>query len=500
MRISSSFKNTVVEIICFLYILLFVYAAVSKVLDFENFKAQLGQSPMLSAFASSVAWAVPFLELCIASLLFFKRYRIIGLFGSFSLMIMFTVYIFIILNYSSFIPCSCGGILEKLGWKEHLFFNVVFIILAAVGILILACGVSKTQLISKPAALASAFLLSSLFSIGLVVTLFMLSEDIIHRRNNFVRRFPHHPANLTHSIDLQHNTYYIAGIDGNKIFLGNTKAPLVMTVIDTTLKQKKTYRITLPQNNYGFHSVRVRVLPPFFYVSDGTVPVVFKGHISNWESSTYMHGKAYFTHMEPITNKLMIIRAISSSNGENILGTIKMDTSAKVKISDKLLHRQIDGIFDTDGTMIYNYQLDKIIYTYFYRNEFIVADTLLNLNYRGHTIDTTTHVNIKVAYIKSRKESKLSTPPYVVNKNTATFNNYLFVHAGLIGKYEDEQAWQSASIVDVYDLLNKTYGFSFYLEDIAKNKVSDFKIEGALLVTINGHYLSTYQLKHPFGF
>jgi len=37
----------------------------------------------------------------------------------------FTVYIFLILNYSPFVPCSCGGVLEDLGWWEHLWFNGV---------------------------------------------------------------------------------------------------------------------------------------------------------------------------------------------------------------------------------------------------------------------------------------------------------------------------------------------------------------------------------------
>ncbi|WP_370528129.1 MauE/DoxX family redox-associated membrane protein, partial [Flavobacterium sp. UGB4466] len=190
MKISISIKKTMVYIICLLYILLFVYAAISKLLDFENFRVQLGQSPLLSAFAGSIAWIVPAVELLIALLIALKKYRIIGLFCAFSLMVMFTTYIYIILNYSSFVPCSCGGILEKLGWKEHFFFNAVFIMLAAAGILLLAVGVPKVHLISKPAVLASAISITFLFSIGIVALLFMLSESIIHHRNNFVRRFP----------------------------------------------------------------------------------------------------------------------------------------------------------------------------------------------------------------------------------------------------------------------------------------------------------------------
>jgi hypothetical protein len=51
MRFNIKIQNLFLEFTCLLYIILFVYAAVSKLLDFENFQAQLGQSPLLSPFA-----------------------------------------------------------------------------------------------------------------------------------------------------------------------------------------------------------------------------------------------------------------------------------------------------------------------------------------------------------------------------------------------------------------------------------------------------------------
>lgn len=131
-------RNLIVEIISYLFIILFVYAAVSKLLDFEQFRVQLGQSPLLSAFAQWIAWAVPSIEIVIAVLLMSPRLRFLGLYASFSLMIMFTTYIIIILNFTDFIPCSCGGVLEQLGWTEHLVFNIGFIFLALLGILLLS--------------------------------------------------------------------------------------------------------------------------------------------------------------------------------------------------------------------------------------------------------------------------------------------------------------------------------------------------------------------------
>ena len=50
-------------------------------------------------------------------------------------MTMFTVYIILILNFSDFVPCSCGGVLENLSWKEHVVFNVLFIMFVLFSIL-----------------------------------------------------------------------------------------------------------------------------------------------------------------------------------------------------------------------------------------------------------------------------------------------------------------------------------------------------------------------------
>lgn len=127
------YLNVVEEVIRYLFIILFIYAAVSKLLEYQQFLVQLGQSPMLSAYAEAVSIAVPVLEIITALLLIIPAFRLTGLLVSFNLMIMFTVYIIIILNFTDFIPCSCGGVLEELGWTEHLIFNVFFIILASTG-------------------------------------------------------------------------------------------------------------------------------------------------------------------------------------------------------------------------------------------------------------------------------------------------------------------------------------------------------------------------------
>jgi uncharacterized membrane protein YphA (DoxX/SURF4 family) len=129
-------KAITVEIISILFVFLFMYAATSKLIDVEKFKIQLGQSPLITKFSDLITWFIPALELMLSVLLIIPKYRLLALYGSFSLMTLFTAYIVFVLNFSDFIPCSCGGILEHMSWKTHIYFNLTFMLIAIAGIFI----------------------------------------------------------------------------------------------------------------------------------------------------------------------------------------------------------------------------------------------------------------------------------------------------------------------------------------------------------------------------
>jgi hypothetical protein len=129
-------KALVVEIIAMLFIILFAYAAINKLWDIEKFRIQIGQSPPLTSIAPIAAWLIPIVEIFIAILLCIPRIRLVGLYASFSLMVMFTTYIIVILSFSEHIPCACGGVLDTLGWRDHLIFNIGFVLLGLAGILL----------------------------------------------------------------------------------------------------------------------------------------------------------------------------------------------------------------------------------------------------------------------------------------------------------------------------------------------------------------------------
>lgn len=489
MKLSTTIKNIILNSICYLYVLLFVYAAVSKLLDFVNFRVQLGQSPLLSAFAGFVAWSVPVVELLIAIMLLVPRFRLTALFASFSLMVMFTAYIFIILNYSSFIPCSCGGILEKLGWKEHLIFNILFILFAIVGILI-----ARELPISKSRNLIIIFSFSTVLSIGTVVGLFLLSENITHYHNKFTRRFPHFPAVKSNEADLQLNSYYIAGVDHNKIYLGNSTAQLLVTVLDSALQQKTQYQIKLDRKELPFKSVKIKVASPYFYVYDGSVPCIFKGNIKDWSAKLVKKGGEYFSLAEPMDSITMAVRTQKRGSGESIIASLNLHDTTKMYLNPAILQKQIDGVFDTDGHMIYSKQLNRLVYLYAYRNQYTVADRNLTIDYRGNTIDTMSHANLKIVNIKSHNQKKLGQQPLIVNKECAVFDNLLFVNSGIPGRYENIKMWEQASIIDLYNLSSKSYLLSFYIYNEEGNKMKSFIVQDKILYALIGNHILRYNL------
>ena len=494
MKIPPAVREATFNTICTLYVLLLMYAAVSKLLDFENFRVQLGQSPLLSAFAGLLSWLVPVIEIILALMLIYRPWSAVGMYGALTMMVMFTAYIYFILNYSSYVPCSCGGILEKMGWEQHLIFNATFVVLATVAIIVTPyCGtVVRTRTnIPRYITLPLCYILGS----AIVFTLFKTSEEIIHNNNSFVRNFPPGTEKVN-ECDLLFNSYYFAGIAKEKLYLGNRTQPLSVTSMDHALKQwgKHTIKVdnTVVERLTG--GVQLQVADSKFYLIDGVMATVFRGDVSNWSASPAWSGKDAFTHPQVIDSVTMALRKIDKSSGESELGLVDFRKGGRITLKRELLSKQVDGIFDSDGQLLYNSLLRELVYVYMYRNEIIIAGENMDLVARSKTIDTTSRAQVQVVYVTDRKELKLSAPPVVVNKAAASYGNLLYVNSGLPGRFEDTKMWEQASIVDVYDMVNHGYVASFYIYDIHGKKVRSMAVYGDRLYALIDDHLVSYRI------
>lgn len=128
-------RKVVIEIIAALLVLLFLYASISKLLGFSLFVDEMNNQPFPNWMTPYLVVLIPGSEILIALALLFDRSRTIGFYASFILLFLFTLYAALVLmNVFAYVPCTCGGMIKKLNWSQHLLFTASFLILSIIAI------------------------------------------------------------------------------------------------------------------------------------------------------------------------------------------------------------------------------------------------------------------------------------------------------------------------------------------------------------------------------
>jgi len=129
-QFTSNTKEWMINGICMVCMFLFVYTAYSKLIDHPRFLNGLMNVHAISAFAVYLSWFVPISEIMVSIWLIIPKTIRLGLYAFTTLMIIFTGYIISMLLWAKNLPCHCGGVIEKLSWLQHVWFNLAFIAIA----------------------------------------------------------------------------------------------------------------------------------------------------------------------------------------------------------------------------------------------------------------------------------------------------------------------------------------------------------------------------------
>ncbi|CAL1519146.1 MauE/DoxX family redox-associated membrane protein [Chitinophaga sp. MM2321] len=125
-------KKSIITIVSFLFIFIFIYTAHSKIVDHYRFASTLSTSPLIGEqYARPIAWMIPASEIAIGFLLIIPSTRKIGLWLSLGLMIVFTAYLIFMVTSGLPKTCNCGGVISSMRWTQHIAFNFGLISLAA---------------------------------------------------------------------------------------------------------------------------------------------------------------------------------------------------------------------------------------------------------------------------------------------------------------------------------------------------------------------------------
>ncbi|MCD0489697.1 hypothetical protein LPB86_15755 [Pedobacter sp. MC2016-14] len=133
-RLSEKTKDLIVDIIIYIFLALFIYTAASKFQTQDGFEKILRRSPLTGSYSSFISWSVPISETIISFLLLIPSTKRIGLYASLAIMVIFTCFLIYGILVGSRLPCHCGGVISSLSWKQHIWFNLLFIAAAITGI------------------------------------------------------------------------------------------------------------------------------------------------------------------------------------------------------------------------------------------------------------------------------------------------------------------------------------------------------------------------------
>lgn len=118
---------------CLCISFLFAYTGTSKLLSLPEFEGTLSHIPFVRSMGIVPAILIPVSELLLAVLLLSAN-QLPALVASLVLLFAFTAYIGVSLLFHSPLPCSCGGVIASMSWTQHLVFNLLFILIALIGI------------------------------------------------------------------------------------------------------------------------------------------------------------------------------------------------------------------------------------------------------------------------------------------------------------------------------------------------------------------------------
>lgn len=314
-------------------------------------------------------------------------------------------------------------------------------------------------------------------SASIVITLFFLSQAG-QPANGFKRKWPEQFDSAifkpTDSLELPPD-YYISGSAGDSIFLGSRQTSALYF-----LNWNTHSLVHIPLTVEGLEQpLRFLVSAPHIYSTSPVNSRLLVTKIQSADPPKLVSDQRVIADFIPIEKNKVVIKTWNMERSELELGLVYNEKSI---LNPKILEKQIDGKFCTDGKLLFNRMLSGVIYVYYYRNQWMFVDTTLTLIKRYPTIDTVSHARISVSPIKSEHSESLSSPARITNQFMTTSDSMLLIQSLLKADNENSTIVKNYSAVDVYHLPDGKYIGSFYIPYSKGDALREFYLMGKILI------------------
>jgi len=341
-----------------------------------------------------------------------------------------------------------------------------------------------------------AILFVMILGFVVILSLYVFSSELTPERHDFLRNYRMRVLRRESVLNLDNGYYHIAGMTKHGVFLHDSSSPQDVVIVNFELKviSRVHLSITGTDSLKRKWNCRMDVDSPFFYLKSGSLPMVLKGRLGDWNAVRIMNNVPFFEQgVFGDGDHFLFQSVVTRTDGRepvNIIGMMLPNVAAP-KVSSVLLEDQNDNFLTTAGILRYSKKMNSLVYIYGYRNQYIVLDENLNLLHRGNTIDDVRREMINPVETK-RDSYTLASPPAVVNASARIYDQILFVHSNVMSSNEDVEHFNQASVVDLYDMNSNRYLFSFYLPDYDGVKMIDFSVADNLITASYGRYVVSY--------
>ena len=327
----------------------------------------------------------------------------------------------------------------------------------------------------------------------IICGLFWWKQQNKQHGNGFVRSIQMNAVAAAGSCMLDNDTYYIAGLTKDHIFLCNYANPEDLLGLDYTRLHKKRLHLFIPQQiKIAWRMLKCALLNDQIVAYEGQVPNIFEGKLQDRLLNRLPVEGPRFDVLSPLSAGSYALRQYDPATG--FLTLSKKSVVSGRQSAPLSLGNQQDGVFSVDGYLGYDASAAQVVYTFSYRNQFICLDTNMQVISRCRTIDTFAHAVLRIDTIASKNKTMLSAPPLLVNKRCSVDHNVLFIHSALMADNEKGASFEQAPVIDMYTVPCGQYKGSFYLFPSGSNHLSDLKVFHNYLVTIQDKTLRVYHL------
>lgn len=281
-----------------------------------------------------------------------------------------------------------------------------------------------------------------------------------------------------------HNKVFLSGKDPQWILKSDFKFDVIDTIV-FGINETESLRdpgIVVDYPNVYMYARDIS------YLLTGTV---HKPMLDTLKLKTFL-----ITRSAQISRNRLAVRSIDSSQTRQVFSIVDCQ-SGDVVVQKTIIENQQFGGFNVDGEFKYDKTSGNLFYVQMFSNELICMDTMLNIIYKGRTIDTTfvNKVNIDLVTEDGSTKVMSTAPRQVVNKFMDIKDGFIFINSGLRADNQKLLDFNKRFVFDIYKSENAKYVGSIFVKKHENVKMSDFKVhDGRLFLVYDNGVCAVYEL------